>query len=359
VDDGPGADARARLETRLAALSARGTVLPGWDTRLSASQALDAYDTLATASAFTDLGAIESKQKQLSWENTLATPLGSALLLLDRQQETVSRPGAPFSVSDRHIDGVALGLNGSAAAQVWQGSLRRDSNSQFGGHTTGALGYGYAVSPELRLGLSVGQSYVAPSFNQLYFPGFGNPLLQPEEGRHGELNLRYTVGEHSLRAAVNRNRYRSFISSGPQPVNLPLAQIDGATLGYDGHWRAFDLSTSYEHTDPRNATVGNANYKKLLQRRAQDALKLAADWQGGAWTAGATAAAYSHRFDDVANSTRLGGYATLDLRVQWAIAPGLKLGIKLNNLADKRYETALGYDQPGREGFVTLQYMTR
>ncbi len=181
----------------------------------------------------------------------------------------------------------------------------------------------------------------------------------PEQGRHGELSLRWTAGEHSLRAAYYDYRYRGFISSGPQPVNLPRVEIDGVTLSYEGHWQGLDLSASVDHTDPRNATTGHANFGKQLARRAKDALRLGADWQSGAWSAGATVAAFSHRFDDAANNTRLGGYGTLDLRAEWAITRDLKLGLKLNNVGDKTYETVRGYNQPGREGFATLRVVFR
>jgi len=359
IDDGPGADARAELLNEIVALSARGSVLPQWQTRLSYSQSTDAYDTLASASAFASLGVIQTRTRQASWENTTATPLGTALLLLEHTQEQVSRPGAPFSVSEREIGALALGLNGNAAAHSWQASLRRDRNSQFGGVTTGALAYGYALTPAWQLGASYGTSQVLPSFNQLYFPGFGSPTLQPEEGKHGELSLRYTVGEHRLRAAWYDYRYRGFISSGPQPVNLPKVEIDGVTLSYEGRWRALDLTASLDQTDPRNATVGNANFGKQLPRRAKRALRLGVDWAGGAFTAGATLSAFSYRYDNATNTTRLGGYGTLDLRGEWAFTPQARLGLRVNNVADKAYSTVLGYDQPGREAFVTLRWVLR
>ncbi len=359
IDDGPGADARAELENRLVGLSARGKVVGTWNTRISLTESVDAYDTLASASAFTDLGAIRTRSRQASWENTAATPLGTALVLLERTEETVARPGAPFTVSQRDIDSLALGLNGSAAAHHWQASLRRDRNSQFGGITTGALAYGYALTPAWLLGASYGTSQVLPSFNQLYYPGFGSPDLLPEEGKHGELSVRYSVGEHRLRAAWYDYRYRGFISSGPQPVNLPKVEIDGVTLSYEGRWRNLELTAAYDHTDPRNATVGNANHGKQLARRAKQALRLGADWQAGAWSAGATLSAFSHRFDNANNSTRLGGYGTLDLRAEWALTPAAKLGLRVNNVGDKAYSTVLGYDQPRREGFVTLRYVWR
>jgi vitamin B12 transporter len=359
LDDGPGADARARLENRVVSLAASGKVTADWQTRLSVAGSTDGYDTLSSASAFAALGLIQTKQRQVGWENTIATPIGTALALVETQRETVSRPGQPFDVDHRSIDGVALGLNGTAGAHTWQGSLRHDRNSQFGNKDTGAAGYAYALSPAWRLIGSLGTSFVAPSFNQLYFPGFGNPKLLPETGRHGELGLRWTAGEHSLRASYYEHRYRGFITSGAAPVNLPRARITGVTLAYEGRWQALDLRAALDHTDPRNDTLGNANFDKLLPRRAQDALRLGADWAGGPWRAGAQVAAFSHRYDNATNTTRLGGYGTLDLRAEWVATREWALGLKLNNVGDKRYETSLGYDQPGREFFVTLRYTTR
>ncbi len=356
LDDGPGADARARLTNRVASLSASGRVTGSWRTRVSVGESADGYDTLTSASAFASLGRIESKIRQIGWENTVLTPLGTALALVERQTEKVSRPGAPFTVSERDIDGLALGLNGRADAHSWQASLRHDRNSQFGTKNTGAFGYAYVIAPAWRAAASVGSSFVAPSFNQLYFPNFGNDQLEAEIGRHAELSLRWSGEAQSLRVASYEHRYRGFITSGAAPQNLPRARITGLTVAWEGRWRDLALSASADRTDPRNDTLGNANYGKQLPRRAKDALRLGADWSGGPWAAGATVAAFSHRFDNATNTQRLGGYATLDLRAEWAASRELVVGLKLNNAGDKRHETSLGYDQPRRETFVTLRY---
>ncbi|HZF80709.1 MAG TPA: TonB-dependent receptor [Rubrivivax sp.] len=358
IDDGAGVDSRARLRNQVGSLSARGRVLPGWHTRVSIGESSDAYTAVVSANA-SSLGTTRTRSRQLGWENTVSTPVGALLALVERIEERVSRAGQPYVVSQRDIDAVALGLSGSAGPHAWQASARRDRNSQFGSVSTGALAYGLTLTPSFRLGASYGTSHTLPSFNQLYFPAFGNALLIPEEGKHAELSLRWTAGEHSVRAAVYQHRYRNFISSGPQPPNLPQVEVDGSTLSYEGRWGPLDLSASLDSVDPRNTTAGSANNGKLLPRRAQRAARLGADWQAGPWSAGAALAAFSHRFENVANTTRLGGYGTLDLRAEWAFMPRWRLGLKLNNAGDKRYETAFGYNQPGREGFVTLRHSMR
>ena len=358
-DDGPGVDAQAGLHNRLQLLQLSGKPLPGWTSQLSLSRAVDRYDTISSASPFSTLGSIETAQDQLSWENRVATPVGTLLLLAERLTQQVSRPGAPFVVSERSLNGLSLGLNGSAGGHLWQAALRQDRNSQFGRQSTGALAYAYRFSPAWRAGASVGSSFVAPSFNQLYYPGFGNPNLQPETGRQAEAHLRWAVGAHSLRATAYQHRIRGYIASGPLPSNIPRTRIDGLTLAYEGQWDALRLAASIDHVDPRNDTAGSANVDKLLPRRAQDQLKADADWRTGAWTLGATLGAYSSRFDNPANTLQLAGYATLDVRADWALNRDWTLGARVNNLADRAYETAYGYNQPRRQGFVTLRFQPK
>ncbi len=353
-DDGPGVDSRARLRNRLLSLRAIGRVNDELHTTLSAARSFDEGDILATANAFTNLGAFETEQKQFAWEATLATPVGTALALLERIEQSVSKPGTPYTVSDRTIDAAAVALNGSAAGHTWQASLRHDRNSQFGRQTTGALGWGYEVAPRWRVGASAGTSFVAPSFNQLYFPAFGNPDLQPEEGKHGELSLRWTGDEHSLRAAWFDNRIRGYITSGQNPENIPRARIDGVALSYEGHVGNVALAASLDHVDARN--VEGRNVGMQLRRRARNAARAQADWTTGAYTLGVSVLAFSSRFDDTTNTRRLPGYATLDLHAEWVLAPEWTLAARLNNVANKDYQTALGYNQPGREAYLSVRF---
>lgn len=362
LDDGPAARAQAELTTRSTALTARGPVAGPWRTRVTFSEAVDGYNTLSSASAFATLGLIQTRSRNLAWENAVTTPIGEAQVLLERTTETVSRPGAAFTVSERDIDAAGLVLAGQRAGHTWQASLRRDRNSQFGGVTTGAVGYGYAVTPAWRVGGSLGTSQTLPSFNQLYFPGFGNPKLVPEEGEHVELHARWLMntGEvgHSLRVSPFVHRYRNFINSGPRPTNEPRVRTEGVTLAYSGSWKGWVWSATVDYSDPRIQTEG-ATKDKLLVRHAQRAVKLALDWNDGPWSAGATLAGFSHRWENSANTVRLAGYATLDLRAEWALARDTRLGLVLLNAGDTVYSTALGYDQPRRQGQLVLRHAWR
>ena len=76
---------------------------------------------------------------------------------------------------------------------------------------------------------------------------------------------------------------------------------------------------------------------------------------------GFTVRSESHRFDDAANTTRLGGYTTSAIRASYRLNDEWAVKAKINNLTDKEYVTAssfsLGnYRSVGREAMITIAY---
>ena len=136
---------------------------------------------------------------------------GTAMVLLERTTQTLTQPVQLYAVTQRNIDGLGVGLTGEAQQHSWQTAVRRDVNSQFGGQTTGSLGYGYALTPQWRIGASYGTSFVAPSFADLYYPGYSNPNLTPEQGKSAEVSLRWASGGQSLRTAWVDTRIQNAI----------------------------------------------------------------------------------------------------------------------------------------------------
>ena len=355
-DDGPGVDAKSASLSQVLALQVGGPVMAQWRSSLRVSRAVDELNTLSSASMFAALGVIGTKQQQISWDNTINTPVGDLLVLAEHVRQTVTRPGAAFAVSERSINGLALGLNGQAGAHHWQLAARTDQNSQFGRQNTQTLGYGFDVTPQVRAAFALGSSFVMPSFNQLYFPNFGNPNLLPEEGRHREISVRWADAGQQVRAAYFQNRIRGYISSGPLPTNIPRARADGISLSYGATVAAWTLAASVDLLDPVNDTANSANFGRVLPRRAKDTLRLSADVDLSAWKLGGALQNVGPRFDNAANTTLVAGYTTLDLRADWRLARQWALGFKLNNAGNVRYETVQGYNQPGREMFLTLRY---
>ncbi|OGS91544.1 MAG: TonB-dependent vitamin B12 receptor [Gallionellales bacterium GWA2_60_18] len=296
-----------------------------------------------------------TRRDSLSWQNDFA--LGAEQLLtagLDYQQDRIesSRVYAQTARSNRALFGQ---YQGEFGAHSMQASLRRDDNQQFGGHNTGGLGYGYAINDAMRLTVSYGTAFKAPTFNQLYYPGFGTATNRPERSESMELGLsgRNAIGNWSL------NAYQTDVTdliSGYPAVNVNKARLTGVEAQLAAQLAEWDIDTMLTLQDPRQ--ISGANQGKLLDRRATESMRIEVARQFGDWRMASSLYAEGRRFDDLANTAakRLGGYGLLDVRAEYRFAADWLLQGRIDNLLDKRYETAQYFNQPGRGVYFTLNY---
>lgn len=354
-DDGPTRDSRTDVKTQVARLGFKGKLAANWQSELRTSSSKDQSN--ATVSAFP--GRFNTTQTEVSWQNDIATPIGQLVLGLEQREQKIDSDTA-YTVTRRTINSVFAGFNQQIGGHSVQANLRRDKNSQFGSNDTGFVGYGYQFTPEFRVHGSYGTSFVAPTFNQLYFPNFGNPALQAEEGRNAELGASYQIGEHEFKLAHYDNKIRGFITSTTLAANIPRARIEGTSLSYDGTFggslKGLHLNASLDVLDPRNELNG-----RQLPRRAKEQAVLGANYATGLWTLGATLLYVGDRFDDANNTPMraLASFTTLDVGVEYALNTDWRLQAKVNNLTDKIYETALGFNQAGRGVFLMLRYQPK
>lgn len=236
--------------------------------------------------------------------------------------------------------------------------MRHDDNQQFGGHTTGGLGWGLDLAHGLRLNASAATSFKAPTFNDLYFPfGSGNPDLEPERAKTANLGIAQ-YGENwnwSINAFESRVDDLIFLDGNFVPQNIQEARIRGAELTFATTLAGFDLSTELSHVDPRDRSdsINNGN---LLARRARHSGRLDIDRSFGDFRIGTTLRASSSRYDNPTNTLCVAGYGTLDVRAAWAFTPGWTLEARATNVLDKDYETVGWYYQPGREYGIALRW---
>ena len=149
-----------------------------WNVKLQAGTSRDYTDSFKDgrfSSTFNTLRNVAS------WQNDVV--LGKDQLLTvgaDYQDDRVGSTTA-YTRTERADTGVFLQHQGKFGDHDVLIGLRRDDNEQFGIHNTGNLAWGYALSPRLRARLSYGTAFKAPTFNQLYFPGFRRS--QPAAGK--------------------------------------------------------------------------------------------------------------------------------------------------------------------------------
>ena len=352
-DDGPSAfDAKTDTVSKVLGLGVEGQLTASWKSRLALGKSEDLSNSFSSAVP----SVFNTVQDQWTWLNEIATPLGKVVAGYERVVQKVGGT-TTYSVDRRTTNSWLAGLNGAAGAHSWQLNLRRDQDSQFGDATTGLAGYGFKFTPEWRAHAAYGSSFKAPNFNQLYFvsPFFnGNPSLQPEYGRSSELGVAYAAGAHEVKLTYFANRIKGFISATTVVTNVPYARIDGWTLAYEGQKDAWTYRAALDLLDARNELT-----QLKLPRRADRQLTAGVDYTAGAWKFGTTLLAASNRFDNAANTVPLGGYATVDIHADYALAKDWSVQARINNLGDKPYETAAGYNQAGRSTYVTLRFQPK
>ena len=75
-------------------------------------------------------------------------------------------------------------------------SVRFDKNARFGNFLSPQLGIIGAFVPTLLIKFSMGKAFRAPTFNDLYWPIYGNPNLKPEHGWAYELRFENSISSN-------------------------------------------------------------------------------------------------------------------------------------------------------------------
>jgi len=316
------------------------------------------YDDSQDYGAPGHVGGLTTRRDQASLQGDVGLAEGQTLTagadwLEDRIEGTTA-----YDVDRRDNVGVFAEYQGRFGAQRLQAGLRHDDNAQFGSHATGNLGWGWQLGGGLRLSARYATGFRAPSFNDLYYPYYGNPSLRPEESENLNLGLSGEHGDWHWSLDLFENRIDDLVSydaSTSLPGNIDRARLRGGELTLAGQFAGWDLSAQYSHVDPRNRSDG-PNRGNLLPRRARDSGRIDLDRRFGAVALGATLKAAAGRYDDAANTARVGGHATLDLRFEYALHPDWTLLARVTNLFDRDYQVVDWYNQPGREFGINLRW---
>ena len=362
---GPG-EGRTAATNRVFGLRMAGPLSGAWSHALVLGNSSEDLDTPAYFSRF------GSSRDSLDWTTTGRAPGAGALTLgLNWSRESgYTDEGFQGYEVDRRNAALFARWQGGVGAHRFEGSVRHDDNSQFGGATTSNLGWSWRASEALRVRASWGQGFRAPNFNELYYPGFdvggglvlfaGNPDLRPERSRTAEAGLEWQPSANGrLALSAYRTRVDELISfDGQAPtgeidfhaVNTRRAAVDGVEL--EAGWRhgawQFDGNATWQHA--RDLDTGD----DLLRRAPRKANLSATRSFGGGAHWGVDLSAVSRRAEFGGQS--LAGYARIDLRFAAPLAANWWFDARIENLGNRDYELVRGYRTPGRSGLIGLRW---
>jgi vitamin B12 transporter len=329
-----------------------------WDLTMVAGSSRDAADEFKDGT-FTSTFDTERRNASVQSDWTLSDDQIITLgvdYLDDRIDSTTA-----YDETSRDNTGVFAQYKGRFGAHEFLASARSDDNEQFGSHTTGSAGYKWFLADRFAVHAGWGSAFLAPNFNDLYYPGFSNPDLDPEKSDSVEIGASGAVSRIMWSVAAFQTDIEDLIAFDLTtflPQNVSKARIRGIEAEARTHFGHWSFGVGYTGLDPRNRD-GDFNDGNFLPRRARQSGRVDVNYGNDDFSFGTTVNVAGSRYDDLANTTRLGSYTLVDFVGQVHFAADWSIEGRIANAFDEDYETASFYHQDGRTYFVTLRYQPR
>ena len=345
-----------QTETTMRVIGGRLVLDPStnWRSTVAVGQSLDGAEDFKDR-VFSS--RFETRRNSLSWQNDVA--LGSTGLLtagVDYQNDTVDSDTV-FTVTSRDNTGVFIQYQKDVERYGVQWALRYDDNEQFGNYNTGSATLGVDTGKGHRATVFYGTAFKAPTFNDLYYPSWGNSALEPEESNTVDLGYRVLLADGRWTVNVFQTSIDELVAYDPiaaGPANIDEVQIRGVEVSLGMSRDAWRWSSALTLLDTEQRS--GANRGRELPRRPSEALSLNLSRDLGRYGAGMQVTLNGTTYDDLANTSLLDRYVVVDLVGHWKMSDNWRLNGKIKNVFDEDYETAAYYRQPGIGCFVSISY---
>ena len=348
-DDGPTGDPVNKQTLSGVQIGSENNFASFWKSNLKLGQTTD--DSVVTSSFS---GRFKTTQNQVVWQNQFATPVGAWLLGYELLQQRVNSD-TEFDRTKRTTHSFFASVNETIDVQHLSASVRRDREDQFGSRTTGSISYGLKLWTDELIYVSYGEAFRAPTFNDLYFPGFSNPTLRPEKSKSVEYGWRVTKPEYRLNLAVFDNKITDLIAFDLAtflPQNIRSAHIQGAEFTTDFAWAGLNWRGALTVQRPEDTETN-----KQLRSRAKQFGTISVSKNWNKWDFSVDVSGNGKRFDssDESPASKLPGYTLLGGNVRYRIDKVWTLELSAQNLTGRHYELARGYNTPGRNLFFNVK----
>ncbi|PFH08708.1 vitamin B12 transporter [Collimonas sp. PA-H2] len=350
---------RGHSKSQSIAVFSKNNFTQDWTSTLTLSQNVN-RDNLDGLTLFgNSSNGYKSTQNLLQWANELrVSPMWTATAGVDAGREKAdvnsnSSFGNSSNSFSRSTSSVYAGALGKIGAHQLQLNLRHDDVGGSGSDNTGYLGYGYALTDSVKLIANASTAFNAPTPVQLFDPLYGNANLKAERSKSYELGVQYAAGATLLRATLFDTRTHDQFGYNPatfRAINIARSKNQGLELSASATLLEIDWRASLTLQDPKDESTG-----KTLVRRAKTLGSFGAAKSFGAWRLG-TDVQYTDSRSDIPGNPQLAPYWLTNANVRYQLTKQTSLFGRIENLFNRDYQTAYGYNQPSRGLFVGVNW---
>lgn len=260
---------------------------------------------------------------------------------------------------ERDVSAVFVQAQHQLGNFLLEGAARHDDIENLDAETTYNASIGYKINADWLVSVTRGTGFKAPTFNDLYWPGSGNPELKPEKITNNEILIRRQFSSPNLSAKVEFSAFdseiKNLIAWAPnefglwQPANINSAEISGLEASIMLNFANLNNQLNLAFVDAEDSVTGD----KLLRRPELTATyTLGYHWQNFTFNS-----VVSYRDESVdAGDVKLDSYVLVDLGVNYHATNNITVNAKVNNIFDEEYETSLNYYADGTNYKASVTY---
>lgn len=268
----------------------------------------------------------------------------------------------PYAQTAAYVQSQWFGRNG----QQFYAGIRGERDGGFGGAYSPSLGGIVPVTHDLQLKLNAATAFRAPTEEELYYPGFSNPNLQPERTRVGDATLVapalwggvsfgwfFTSGSNLIVSPppnyIPENVGHASIQGLSFSASTPPVKGFGADLQVVNLYRAQDLDTDSRLPGRGGVFAVTLGLKYVPPAASRfDGFKIAARTQGPQESSDPFLSP-AYAVYQPATFTDVDGY------IGYRIAPAVVVALRGYNLGNDRYALYAGYPMPGRSFAIEVR----
>ena len=363
-------NAQQQSETNLYSLAYAQKVTEWWDSRLRYGQWWNSagFQNAPPPGIFTTNSQIDTRRREFEWVNTVRTGPWNTITFGAEHRNEAGYSRHTFREEINVVSGFAQDELRLFERVILGGGLRYEDNDVFGSALTGRASIAVLFKETgTKIRAAWGEGFRAPTINDLFFPGFGNPDLKPERSVSYEVGADQRLWDDRVRFGVTlfRNQFRDLIQ---------IVQAPGTFLFFpENVGRAITEGVeAYADVDPVDWLTLYANYTftetediathKPLRRFPRHRWNTGAVFTWDKLRAFAEAVVATKQFESETGIRSYNpGYYRIDLGFSYQIWGRLgimeraELIARFNNVTDQRYEEVLGFPAPPFNALVGLR----
>jgi len=323
------------------------------------------------------------KIRRYEYQGTLTPATGIDLVFGAEREEQHMRTGSPYDAVQAYELFPETANTNSVYGEArvtplkgltLNGGVRYDHQSQFGGNTVFSAGGVYTPDDGTTVvRATYDEGYKAPSLYQLY-SDYGNTMLRPEHAKGWEVGATRALFGKAVqvgatwweRHTTNLINFAYCTETSTQPAckingfgyydNVNKAEGRGLELTGQARVSHLFASGNYAIVVNEDRTPDAATYGNQLPRTPRHLFnaELGYDLPYGVTTTVAMRRAGAS-FNDSTYSKVLAGYTLFDWRAEWKVQPALTLFGRVENIGNRQYQTAYGYNSLGRTVYFGIR----